>query len=126
MPTDDDIKRFTDARKAGKLSTKHKKLISTVAMTPEETVEDLLLSISPESRKELEEDIARTKNPKIKAILLQEQERLAQILQQVMPVASAQASESTDKNKTNQDPMQSLPTMMDKIGSMMSKLWSSQ
>jgi len=110
------VERFLAADRAGELSTKDRKMITKMragaALTPEEYAADLADSLSPMNLKELADTIAATKNPRQKAFLVEEQDRLMALL------AAPQATATPLQTRSE--------SFMDTITNILSKIWSNK
>ena len=67
---------FEKVLKPMKLNTKDKDLLRRFFMSNDEMMADINFDLTPENLENLAKEIANTKDPKVKAMLLEEQRRL--------------------------------------------------
>jgi len=99
---------FLEASKAGKLSTRDRKLRQAVQLSPAEMLADELDSITPFSLVSLQHAISSAKSPDIKNILLEEQERVYELIRKHAPGPAA-------ASKTDEVDMESMSDIINKV-----------
>lgn len=113
------VDKFLKADRENKLSTKDRKAITKlrtgVAMSQEEIVADIADSLSPMSLRELSDTISNTKNPRTRAVLQEEQDRLMGLLS-ALPTAPVAETPPPTKSES----------FMNTISDILSKIWSTK
>jgi len=127
-----DIQAFIANSKAGKLSTRDRKFINDLKMTPQEKARGLASELTPNSLAELDYEIANQKNKKSRKILTDHRDYLHNVLDDLAngpnAVSSGQSSKSSKSNESSKSDNSKVdtPSIMDQINDFLSSLWSNK
>jgi len=114
--TPEDVNRFINASRTGKLSSRDRKFINSFNLSPDELLADMNQDMSAHNQKELAAAIAGAPSPEVRNILVQEQKR---IVEQIRNLNNSDLAKSSQQEK--EDPSVSIFRI---IGDAIQNLWS--